>query len=67
MAECNLKEEDGVVLVKGDRRGRMGRVLHVGGRLASGEIGVEVILFGKRVNVVTFYPASYFVKAEVER
>lgn len=66
MAECNLKEGDGVVLIKGDRRGRMGRVIHVGGRVGK-EIGVEVILFGKRVNVVTFYPASYFVKAEVER
>ena len=66
MDKCNLKKGDGVVLIKGDRRGRTGRVLNVGGRLGSGEIGVEVILFGKRTNVVTFYPASFFVKADVD-
>lgn len=64
MPDCNLKEGDGVVLVKGDRRGRVGRVLSVGGRVGN-EVGVEVVLFGKRTNVVTFYPASFFVKAEV--
>lgn len=58
-----MKEGDNIVVVKGSRRGRTGKVLSIGGE-CGGEIAVNVILTGKRYNTVTFFPKSYVVETK---
>lgn len=55
-----MKNGDGIVVVKGPQRGRVGVVLKVSGR-CGGEDAVHVMLKGKRSNTITFYPMSYVV------
>ena len=55
-----MKKGDNIVVVKGPQRGRVGVLLEISGR-CGGEDAVQVMLKGKRVNTITFYPMSYVV------
>ena len=63
MSDCIFNRGDDIVVVKGRQRGRVGKVMDVGGTCA-GEDAVEVILLGRRYHTVTFVPASHLVKVE---
>lgn len=56
-----MKVGDSIVVVKGNQRGRQGKIIEVGGKCA-GETAVQVILYGKRFSTVTFFPMSHVVQ-----
>lgn len=49
---------DKIVVIKGSRRGRTGVVVSTDGKVGNGEPAAEVLLHGKRCNVLTFYAQS---------